>query len=126
MPLQNRFEALELEREVTEGVEGGPPIRLTRVKRLSSHLKTASTLKDRRVVVIDDSLLSRTGSKGLYVGLREVCCLPGEWVRDISRKLLGLIHPSDYYLLLIVQAGSDEVTEKSLRTIKKDFGDWGG
>ena len=52
---------------------------------------------------------------------REVCCLPGAWVRDISRKLPGLIHLSNYYPLLIVQAGSDEVTDRSLRTIKNDF-----
>jgi len=48
-----------------------------------------------------------------------VCCLPGAQVRDISRKLPGLIHPSDYYPLLIVQTGSDEVADRSLRAIKK-------
>ena len=43
------------------------------------------------------------------------------WVRDILRKLPRLICPSDYYPLLIVQAGSDEDSEKSLRTIKRNF-----
>ena len=52
---------------------------------------------------------------------REVCCLPGARVKDISRKLPGLIRPSDYYPLLVIQAGRDEVAEKSLRSIKKDF-----
>ena len=41
--------------------------------------------------------------------------------RDISRTTPGLIHPSEYYPLLVVQVGSDEVAEKSLGTIKKDF-----
>ena len=50
-----------------------------------------------------------------------MCCLPGAQVRDISRKLPGLIRPSDYYPLLIIQAGRDEIAEKSLRSIKKDF-----
>ena len=50
-----------------------------------------------------------------------MCCLPGARVRDISRRLPGLIRPSDYYPLLIIQAGSDEVAERSLRAIKKDF-----
>ena len=50
-----------------------------------------------------------------------MCCLPGARVRDISRKLPGLIHPSDYYPLLIVQAGSDEIADRSLRAIKNDF-----
>jgi len=53
--------------------------------------------------------------------LRRCAASLGIFHRDISRKLPGLIRPSDYYPLLIVQAGSDEVTEKSLRTIKKDF-----
>lgn len=38
---------------------------------------------------------------------REVCCLPGARVRDITRKLPELVHPTDYYLLLIVQVDSD-------------------
>ena len=123
VPLQNRFEALNLEGEVSEGVEGGPPVRLPRAKRSTPRLKTASARKDRRVVVIGDSLLR--GTEGPICRpdptRREVCCLPGARVRDIARKLPGLIGPSDYYPLLIVQAGSDEVAERSLRSIKEDF-----
>ena len=60
--------------------------------------------------------------KALRVSLTlPVGCLPGAQVRDISRKLPGLICPSDYYPFLIIQAGSDEIVEKSLRSIKKDF-----
>jgi len=42
-------------------------------------------------------------------------------VRDDSRKLPSLTHPSDYYILLIVQAGNNEVAERSVRSIKRDF-----
>ena len=35
--------------------------------------------------------------------------------------LPSLICPSDYYPSLIVQAGSDEVADRSLRTIRNDF-----
>ncbi|XP_031408827.1 transcription factor SOX-5-like [Meleagris gallopavo] len=120
VPQCNEF---ELEGKVNEGVEGGPPVRLPRVKQSTLCLKTASTQKDRRVVVIGDSLLRGTEGPICWPDptRREVCCLPGEQVRDISRKLPGLIRPSDYYSLLIVQADSDKVAEKSLRTIKKDF-----
>jgi len=38
----------------------------------------------------------------------------------------SLICPSDYYPLLIVQAGSDEVADRSLRIIKNDFRGLGG
>ena len=52
---------------------------------------------------------------------REVCCLPGAWVRDIKRKVTALVQPSDYYLLLVFQAGNNEVVERSLQSLKKDF-----
>ena len=52
---------------------------------------------------------------------REVCCLPGARVKDVARRIPRLICPSDYYPLLIVQAGSEEVGEKSLKAIKDDF-----
>ena len=98
-------------------------MRLPWVKRLTPHLTAASTRKYRRVVVIGDSLLR--GTEGPICRPepthKEVCCLPGARVRDISRKLPGLIRPSDYYPLLIIQAGRDEIAEKSLRSIKKDF-----
>ena len=49
---------------------------------------------------------------------------PWGTVRDIARRLPRLICP-DYYPLLIVQAGSEEVGEKSLKAIKDDFGGTG-
>ena len=123
MPLRNRFEALELGGGVSETVEGGPPVTLLRVRWSTPRFTTASTRKDRRVFVIGDSLLR--GTEGPICQpdptRREVCCLPGAWVRDISSKLPGLIRPSDYYPLLIIQASRDEIAEKSLTSIKKDF-----
>jgi len=49
-----------------------------------------------------------------------VCCLLEAWVRDTSREVPCLIHPSDNPVFT-VQAGSDEVAERSLRITKKDF-----
>lgn len=46
---------------------------------------------------------------------------PWGQARDITRRHLSLVHLSDYCPLLIVQASSSEVTEKSLRAIKRDF-----
>ena len=42
VPLHNRFETLELEGEVSEGVEGGPPLRLPWVKWLTQALRLPS------------------------------------------------------------------------------------
>ena len=123
MPLHNRFEVPEREGEVKEDAVGGPPTRLSSVRWLTPHLKTVSTKKDRRMVVIGNSLLRGTEGPVCWPNpaCREVCCLPGAWVRDSSRKLFSLICPSDYYPLLIVQVGRNEVSERSLTIIKKDF-----
>jgi len=40
------------------------------------------------------------------------------WVMGITRRLPSLVHPSDYYPLLIVQAGSNE---RSLSALKMDL-----
>lgn len=45
----------------------------------------------------------------------------GSWWWDITRRLLELIQPSDYYPLLVFQAGSDEVDKKGIRVISKEF-----
>jgi len=96
---------------------------VSKVKRSAPRLKTASSRKERKMIVVGDSLLR--GAEGPICQpnptRREVCCLPGARVRDISRKLPRLICPSDYYPLLIVQASSDEVADRSLRSIKNDF-----
>lgn len=34
--------------------------------------------------------------------------LAGAWVRDITRRLPGLIQHTDYYTVAIVQVGSDK------------------
>ena len=51
---------------------------------------------------------------------REVCCLPGAHIRDITRKVPGLVCSSDYCPLLIVQVGRDGIAQGRLRAIKKD------
>jgi len=39
----------------------------------------------------------------------EVCCLPGARVRDVARKLLGLVRSSGYCPLLVMQTGDIEI-----------------
>ena len=59
--------------------------------------------------------------KALYVGLTLPVGRCAASLRHRSGTFQGLIRPSDYYPLLIIQAGRDEIAEKSLRSIKKDF-----
>lgn len=58
--LHNRFEALKLEGEESGDAMEGLPRRLYRVKWLTPCLKTASAKKERKIIVIGDSLLRRT------------------------------------------------------------------
>ena len=86
-------------------------------------LETTSVTKERRVVMVGDSLLREPEGPICRPdpGHREVCCLPGARVRDISRKFPELVRSTDYFPLLIVQVGSDKIAQRSLRTMKRDF-----
>ena len=123
VPLCNRYEALKPEGVVSDDDVGALPPSLPKVRRSAPRLKTASSKKERRVIVVGDSLLR--GTEGPVCRRdptrREVCCLPAARVRDISRKLPSLIRPSGYYPLLIVQASSNGIADRSLRIINNDF-----
>jgi len=104
--------------------EGEAPSRgFPRTSQSSPRVMTASAKKKRRVIVIGDSLLR--GTEGLICrpdpSHREVCCLPGARVRDIAKKVPGLVRPSDYYPLLVMQVGGDEIAERSPKAIKREF-----
>ena len=96
--IHHRYGALELEDQTDEDVGEGPSRGLPRVSQSAPCIMTAPVKKKRRVIVIGDSLLR--GTEGLICrpdpSHREVCCLPGAWVRDVARKLPGLVLPSDY------------------------------
>jgi len=105
------------------GVGEAPPMGLPRTSQTAPRITTASTKKKRRVIVIGDSLLR--GTQGPICrpdpSHREVCCLPGAWVREVAKKLPGLVWPSDYYPLLVMQDGGDKIAERSPKAIKRDF-----
>lgn len=112
--LHNRLEALELKGEASEDAVECSPKRLSRASMLTPCLKTALIKKQRRIIAIGNIFLRRT--KGLDVG--QILSI-GTQVRDITRSTFDLVCPSEYYLLLIVQAGRDDIIEGSLRAIKK-------
>jgi len=96
---------------------------LSRTSHSAPRTTTASAKKKSRVIVIGDSLLR--GTEGPICqpdpSHKEVCCFPGAQVRDVAKKLPGLVRPSDYYPLLVKQVGGDEITERSPKAIKRDF-----
>lgn len=75
-PLHNRFEALNLEQEVGEGVVEGPTTRSH--TGVTPCLKTDSNKKDRWVIVVGNSFLRETEGPVCRVEPhhREVCSLP--------------------------------------------------
>jgi len=125
LPLSNRYGALECEGTATEEEgEGEASSReLPRTSQSAPRITTASAKKKRTVIVIGDSLLR--GTEGPICrpdpSHREVCCLPGARVRDVAKKLPGLVRPSDYYPLLVMQVGGDDIAERSPKAIKRDF-----
>ena len=127
LPLHNRYGALELEDRVNEdqGVDEALSREVPRLSRAAPRILTAS--EKRRVIVVGDSL--PRGTEGPICrpdpSHREVCCLPGAWVKDITRELPGLVWTSDYYPLLAVQVGSDEIAERNPKAIKRDLRAWG-
>ena len=114
---------LEIEGEVSGEVMEDLLRREPKVRRSLPRLETTSVRRERKVAVVGDSFLRR--SEGLIcrpdLSRREVCCLPGARVRDITRKLPNLVRSTDYFPLLIVQVGSDEIPQRSLRTMKRKF-----
>lgn len=77
----------------------------------------------RKVIFAGDSLLREIKDPvcGPHSSSKEVYCCSGALVRDIARKLLGLVHSSDHYPYLIAQAGSGEAAEGRLGAIKRGF-----
>ena len=55
---------------------------------------------------------------------REVCCLPGAQVRDVTRDITHLVKSSDYYCLLVFHIGNEEVGKTSSQAIRGTLGLW--
>lgn len=99
---------------------------LPRSERSTPHnktcIKTSAKKKQWWVMVIGDSPLC--GMEWPVCRLdplfREVCCLPGAWIRDVTIRLKSLVQPSDYRPFLLFHMGRNDVTSKSLRPIKKN------
>ncbi|XP_074991813.1 uncharacterized protein LOC142074828 isoform X2 [Calonectris borealis] len=126
--LQNRYEALGTVDEAHNEKEEEPvqavlPRSERPTPRNKTCIKTSAEKEQRRVMVIGDSLLCRTEAPICRPDplFREVCCLPGAQIRDVTTRLESLVQPSDYYPFLLFHVGTNDVATKSLRSIKRDF-----
>jgi len=122
LPLYNRYEALGLEC-LSEG--DNRPLRLDLLtkpnqEKPSPYIKTTS-LKKKWVLVVGDSSLQGTECPVCQVDpfLREICCLPWAWVRDVTRKPTSLVWLTDHNLLLLFHRERDEAATCESRAIKR-------
>ncbi|KAK4817905.1 hypothetical protein QYF61_002388 [Mycteria americana] len=95
VPLHNRYEDLEVADQSMEDGDNSlsTPEVSPRSEERTSRINTTSTRKRRRVTVVGDSVLK--GTEGTICRmdppLREVCCLPGARVKDVTRVLPSLL-----------------------------------
>ncbi|XP_059576257.1 uncharacterized protein LOC132247667 [Alligator mississippiensis] len=83
--------------------------------------------KKRQVIVVGNSILR--GKEGPICRLdpmvREVSCMAGAKIRDITEAIPALIKPSDYYPMVLVHVGTNNVARMSPDHIMKDFHELG-
>jgi len=129
--LKNRYQALSQEdREVPHNDLTAHPKENSMVSTqepLERRKRRVAVKKKRRVVVVGDSLLRGTEAAVCRPDLtaREVCCLPGARIKDVTDRLPRLFRPADYYPLLIIHVGTNDTTRGDFATICRDFEDLG-
>ncbi|XP_067418891.1 uncharacterized protein [Emydura macquarii macquarii] len=79
--------------------------------------------RKRRVMVVGDSLLRGTESSICRPDreTREVCCLPGARIRDVTERLPKLIKSSDRYPFLLLHVGTNDTAKNDLERITADY-----
>ncbi|XP_074982281.1 uncharacterized protein LOC142071374 [Caretta caretta] len=84
---------------------------------------TTTPKRRRRVVVVGNSLLRGTESSICRPDRenREVCCLPGAKIRDVTERLPRLIKPSDRYPFLLLHVGTNDTAKNDLERITADY-----
>ena len=70
-----------------------------------------------------DSLLRGTETSICHPGplSREVCCLPGAQIRDVTERLPDFVRPTDYYLLLLFHVGTSDTAVSNMKDSKRDY-----
>ncbi|XP_075777593.1 uncharacterized protein LOC142827220 [Pelodiscus sinensis] len=104
--------------------ESPPTVEETRPCTTKVEQSPATTARrKRRVVVVGDSLLRGTEAPICRPdsSSREVCCLPGARIRDVTEALSRIIRPSDYYPMLLIHVGTNDTARCDTERIKCDY-----
>ena len=79
--------------------------------------------KKRKVVVVRDSLLRgmERHVSGPDLLFREMCCLLGARIQDITDRLPKLIKPADKYPFVLIHVGTNDTASNTVARIKEDY-----
>ncbi|CAJ0944909.1 unnamed protein product [Ranitomeya imitator] len=125
--LKNRYQIFVEDEDGTPKDEAIPASK--KEKGTQQHVTTKSTAKkqQRVVVVVGDSLLRGTEAAICRpdITAREVCCLPGAMIKDVTDRIPKLFSSKDVHPFLLIHVGTNDTARKDLLTICKDFEELG-
>ncbi|CAJ0944341.1 unnamed protein product, partial [Ranitomeya imitator] len=124
--LKNRYQIFVEDEDGTPKNEAIPASK--KEKGTQQQVTAKSTAKkQRRVVVVGDSLLRGTEAAicRLDITAREVCCLPGAMIKDVTDRIPKLFSSKDVHPFLLIHVGTNDTARKDLPTICKDFEELG-
>lgn len=83
---------------------------------------THSGVRKGKVLVISDSRLRGWGSLSFGAGFLGSAAVLLAWGKDqgIMDKMIRCINPTDYYLLVIIHLGTNDVADNSVEWVKMD------
>ncbi|CAJ0932654.1 unnamed protein product, partial [Ranitomeya imitator] len=124
--LKNRYQIFVEDEDGTPKDEAIPASK--KEKGTQQQVTAKSTAKkQRRVVVVGDSLLRGTEAAICRpdITAREVCCLPGAMIKDVTNRIPKLFNSKDVHPFLLIHVGTNDTARKDLPTICKDFEELG-
>ncbi|CAJ0916575.1 unnamed protein product [Ranitomeya imitator] len=124
--LKNRYQIFVEDEDGTPKDEAIPASK--KEKGTQQQVTAKSTAKkQRRVVVVGDSLLRGTEAAICRpdITAREVCCLPGAMIKDVTDRIPKLFNSKDVHPFLLIHVGTNDTARKDLPTICKDFEELG-
>ena len=126
LKVQNRYEILSPSASVVEEVEE-KQVQPSVHPRVSSDSGILANPQRRRVVVVGDSLLRGTETVICRPDKmsREVCCLPGARIHDVTERLTRLIKPSEHHPILLIHVGINDTARRRFWDITRDFEELG-
>lgn len=124
VPLQNKYDALELEGQANDSGDAGLSGELTKTSQSTRWITTTGAKKERKVIVVGNSIMRGTEGSVSQLDLshREIFCFPGAQVRESLDKFSPLIITHCWLSGLATRTLMRQVLGESKRT-SRHWGD---